>query len=199
MTVLAAAVTMFLVLSAAGAEAAVRLQVPGGSPGIPAYARIVQNPLQPIETAAVVFYRDPTCVPPEFNLLDFFDIPGAFSCPLTVRGFEDWERGPGLDPAPKLAVSTGAGPVPIWIVSWSELEAAMADGVLTIGELASLPSLVMGSATSFHEILRPSESNGANALISIRATGFLNNGRSFRINAFCRCERGQAHLRIEVR
>ena len=55
------------------------------------------------EWAAIPFFRDPACVPEDFNLLDFFDfrlLPGEVVCPLTVDGFEIWENGPGLDPAP---------------------------------------------------------------------------------------------------
>ncbi len=67
-------------------EAAVRVEVPP-APAIPAYARtdfFIHNE----EWAAIVFYGDPACVPGGFNLLEFYDVPAAFGCPLTVTGFE---------------------------------------------------------------------------------------------------------------
>ena len=40
------------------------------------------------EWVAFIFYRPPDCVPGDFDIFDFFDIPAAFSCtPLTVEGF----------------------------------------------------------------------------------------------------------------
>jgi len=99
-------------------------------------------------------YRDPSCVPADFNLLDFFDIPRAFGCPLAVQGFEIWQHGPGQEPAPiQVVESQGLGVVPVWFVSPSEYESATADGVLTIGELRALPSLQTGAADSFQEVL----------------------------------------------
>ena len=116
--------------------------------GLPFYARL-ERTFQPIhsdEWAAIVFYRQPSCVPSGFNLLDFLDIPRVFGCPLTVDGFQIWK-----DPFPALPIQVniaGLGAVPIWFVSWVELQAAMADDLVTIGELQGLNSLVVGSANS---------------------------------------------------
>jgi hypothetical protein len=173
------------------AHAAVTLRFPGQSPGIPAYARMGPDIVHTDEWAAIVFYRLPSCVPADFNLLRSLDPPRAFRCPLTVEGHEVWEDGPGQDPAPKQVV-TKARNVPVWFASWDEVQAAASDGVLTIGELASLDSLVVGTAETYHEVLRPGKS------ISLSARGNLADGRSFRLQAHCLCDRQEPVVRIQI-
>jgi hypothetical protein len=79
----------------------------------------------------------------------------------------------------------GDGAVQIWFVRWSELQATIADGELTIEELRSLPSLVVGSASFFEYVnqlglLRPQgEGNGK---IEIASSGTLNDGRDFQFS-----------------
>lgn len=119
-------------------------------------------------------------MPADFNLLTTFDIPGAFGCRLTVEGFEIWEHGPGEDAAPIQVKSSGLGSVPVWFVSTAELEAASADGVLTIAELRALPSLQMGTAERFQETLHPSEA-ARHGKLTITAAGSLSDGRSFQL------------------
>lgn len=170
-----------LVAPTSSAHAAVRVEFPAAAPGVPAYARIGGEPIHTDEWAAIPFYRDPSCVPENFNLLRFLDAPRAFRCPLVVEGFEVWENGPGLDPAPVHAVTREADAVPVWFVSWPELQGAIADGVLTIGELSSLPSLVVGSAEQYGEVLHPGR------LIHINARGALDDGRTFRLQFTCSC------------
>jgi hypothetical protein len=171
------AAALFTSLGASSANAQLRLEVPAESPGIPAYAR-VERPFvyQTDQWAAIVFYRDPTCVPAGFNLLDFFDFPAAFDCPLTVSAFEIWENLPGIDFAPRQVVSSG-GAVPVWFVPSSALQAALEDDVLTISELESLSPL-KGIATTFHEVLHPFEEAKIPHL-TIAASGVLPNGRTF--------------------
>ncbi len=147
---------------------------------VPFYARIVRGEIHHNERWAVIpFYRDPACVPADFNLLDFFDYPdgtnmGAFDCqPPTTDNISIWRNGPDVDPAPMRAMFRGLGAVPVWFVRVDELEAAVADDVLTIGELEGLPSLMVGSARSYREILRPGRS------IFYNANGTLEDGRSF--------------------
>jgi hypothetical protein len=165
------------------ARAQIILRVPGDSPGLPAYAR-VERPFafHTDQWAAIVFYRVPECVPANFNLLDFVDIPGAFACPLTVSGFEIWENGPAFDGAPRQVVNSGLA-VPVWIVPWPALQSALADDVLTITELTALNPL-KGIATTFHELLHPfgppGTSGGAKVPhLTISASGRLPDGRSF--------------------
>ncbi len=199
---------MAVVLGAitAPAQAAVRQEIPEEQPGPPFYARVLSNIAGTEDLSAVVFYRDPTCIPANFNLLDFFDIPRAFACPLTVEGFVIWKNGPPpQDQAPiqQELFENEAEVVPVWFVSTSELEGAVADGVLTIAELAALPSLVRGTATSFHETLHPT--GGAQQdMIQMNARGTVPTG-TFQLKGVCvtadpetdACERG--HVRIQFR
>jgi hypothetical protein len=93
----------------------------------------VEEVLHTDDWAVIPFYRPPECVPADFNLLDFFDIPGAFLCgPQTVQTASIWRNGPGIDEAPIHAKSHGLGTMPVWFVSWPQLEAAIAAGVLTM-------------------------------------------------------------------
>jgi hypothetical protein len=164
---------------------------PVESPGVPAYARfelLLPNFDLPNDRqwAAVVFYRDPACVPPEFNLGDFFDLPGpgglgAFACPLLIEGHEIWRNGPAEDLAPQYVLSRNAVPaLPVWFVRWEQLIRAIHDGVLTMGELEDMSSLKRGHARWFEERLYPN--GGADAPgISLRAEGSLEEGGWFEL------------------
>lgn len=155
-----------------------RYAFPEEDPGPPYYARIG---VQTDEWAAIPFYRDPSCIPSDFNLLRQFDVPRAFRCRLTVEGFVVWRNGPGQDRAPMQVKSSDAGLVPIWFVRTAELQAATADGMLTVTELASLPSLMTGYASQFNEVLHP-EFGAQQPSIRMNAVGTLSDGRSFRIH-----------------
>ena len=181
--------TVALLCGAAATDAAIRIEVPEQGPGIPAYARINGElfslrpwVIQDGTWAAVVFYRLPECVPRDFNLLSFFDIPGAFACPLTVRGFEIWKNGPPpVDFAPIQTELRGLGAVPIWFARWNELQAAIADGTLTVAELWTMPSLRIGSANFFQESLHPVEAPAGRGSLQIVAHGLLSNGTAFQL------------------
>jgi hypothetical protein len=146
---------------------------------LPFYARSVAGTG---EWSPVIFYRPVECVPEDFNLSDFFDVPGAFACaPMTVDSFAVWETGPGLDPAgPRQARARGLGAVPIWFVRTEALLGARSDGVETVAELAALDPL-MGHASFYTETLHPA---GAvkNSLLIVNATGTLEDGRSFKLH-----------------
>ena len=102
---------------------------------------------------AWIFYRPPQCIPAAFNLHNFFDVPRVFGCgPMTMDGYAVFENGPGIDPAPLLSRLDGQGAVPIWFVRTRRYEAANADGVITVGELAALDPL-RGSARLYWEVL----------------------------------------------
>lgn len=160
-------------------------------PGPPFYARV--DPLPPHvfddgDLAAIAFYRDPACVPADFNLLDFFDAPAAFACPLTVEGANLWHGEP-FAAAPKVVTSRGTGAVPVWFVPADAIRDAIADGVLTIGELAGLNGRLVGDASQFHETLHPhalpAELGGgghANPKLSLQAHGRLDDGRRFSLH-----------------
>jgi len=167
------------------AQAAVRVEGDAG----PFYARI-QAGFVPTdgEWAAIVFYRDPACVPTGFNLLQFWD-PGAFGCHSYVAAFGII----GNAPSPIFTQLRGVEPVPVWFVSWSELQQAMADDVLTIGELASLPSLLVGHATFYNDTQHPGVAQCHSA---VEASGYLEDGRCFQYQMV---ERNNTlrHIRIE--
>jgi hypothetical protein len=150
----------------------------------------------------VVFYRPPECIPAEFNLMNFFDMPGeagpgAMACnPPTVDGTELWAGEPGSGPAPLVATLTGNGDVPIWFVDNDELDAAIADGAITIGEMSELPSLMRGSASAYDELLHPSQSNEV-SLVRFTAEGTLEDGRSFLVAADYEGGRGATTITLE--
>lgn len=180
--VLGAALLALMMTNVAGAQ--VLLRVPADTPGPPAYTRTDLHdgafPYHTDEWAAIVFYRSPDCVPDGFNLLTFFDLPGAFACDLTIAGFELWGNGPGIDLAPQHTVSYGVA-VPIWFVPWPALEAAIADNVLTMPELESLGPR-KGTATTFHELLHPSGGPAKVPHLMITAQGLLLDGGSFQFH-----------------
>lgn len=168
------------------ALANVRLEFPtADNPGPPFYAQISNVPpfgeeiYHTEEWAAIPFYRDPRCVPPQFNLLDMFDPPTAFGCPLSIQGFEIWPVPPPDGAGPTQGKYWGLGAVPVFFVRWPELQVAAADRMLTMTELLALPSLRVGSASFFSMELHPS--GAANVPhIEISARGVLPaEGRQF--------------------
>lgn len=160
------------------ASALVRTISPSAEdPGVPGYARINSNPPHVFSDGvmvAVVFYRDPACIPADFNLLTFFDMPAVFACPVLVEGFSLWEGEPFLQ-APLLTQLSGSS-VPVWFAPADEVAAAMADGSLEIGELAALDGLLKGTADRFHEVLQPRPTR---AKLALGADGQLEDGRDF--------------------
>jgi len=147
---------------------------------LPYYARISTGEIfHDNDWAVVVFYRPPECVPVDFNLLMFYDFDYAFGCvPMTVDGFIIWDE-PMVQPA--LISVHGLGAVPVWFVSWDEMQGAVADGILTIGELSELPSLMIGFASNYHEMLQPYPT--LKGKIEYSAKGSLEDGRSFQVHA----------------
>jgi hypothetical protein len=147
------------------------------------------------------FHRDPGC--DELigsNLLLFVD-PNALNCPLTVEMREWWYRqdlvisgGPwGSLPweptfrTPILAEWRGLGAVPVYFVRRAEFLTAVADDVLTVDELKSLSSLLIGQAHEYQFIQH--NSGVPNASQTRRpghtrtvALGVLEGGRSFQFS-----------------
>lgn len=171
---------------------------------VPFYARFGANEtFHDGQTAVIVFYRPPGCVPADFNLMAFFHFPGptgpgAFGCnPPTTDSFEIFENGPGVDPAPIQAVLHGRGAVPVWFIAWSELQPEMADGHVTIGDLAGLPSLRTGTASNYHEMVQPSQSAN-NPMITFTGSGWLDDGGSFAIHALKNTASGQGLVQISL-
>jgi hypothetical protein len=135
------------------------------------------------EWAAVVFYRDPDCVRPDFNLFAFFDIPGAFGCTSRIDGFSLHVEPAGVTP-PKLSNLHGTA-VPIWFVPWdAAFQQAVNDESLTIAQLEAIPGLLKGVATQFREILQSVENHPV-PKINISARGEIlpeYGGGAFRYN-----------------
>ncbi len=160
----------------------VRVTVPDPDPGIPAYARAFPGANQFFHDGvwlAIPFYRAPSAIPADFNLLEFFHFPGpngpgAFGTPILIEGFYFIEPNAPLGTFPTLAVSTGDS-VPIWFVRWSDYQAAMADNVITIGDVVAMQPL-RGIATQFKETLKPRLDDH---LTVITASGVLDDGRTF--------------------
>ena len=154
-----------------------KVHFPEEDPGAPFYMR-AGNSLNQFFVydgwLVIPFFRNPSCIRPDFNLLNIFDVPASFGCELTVNGFYMIERDVPAGTFPLIVQSTGSA-VPFWFVRWEDFQAAMSDGVVTIGELQSLNPLV-GSATKFHETLRPRANNH---LVQINAAGVLDDGRTF--------------------
>jgi hypothetical protein len=200
------AISTLLLTVLLGQAAHANVLVPDAG-NVPFYARLAgaTNTLPPeiyhtADLALILFYRPPACVPTDFKLLEFFDF-AAFDCaPPTTDGISVWRNGPATDLAPIQVNLHGLGAVPVWIVSWPELEAAVADNVLTIDDLAALPSLIGGAATSYHEELHPTEAANVGK-IRFNGRGILEDGRAFKfwgqqndvVNG------GNTQLRIELR
>ncbi len=182
-----AALPVILVLLAVAAMANVVLFFPpplGEPGGVPAYARIERAPdgipqvHHDTEWAAIYFFRLPSCVPVDFNLLDMMDAPRVYSCPMTVEGFEIWKNGPWTgEQAPIHTQSYGLGAVPVWFVRWPALRAALGDDRLTMSELNNLNPL-KGTASFFKETLHPSEA-AQRTMTQVVARGLLGDGRTF--------------------
>jgi hypothetical protein len=157
--------------------------IPTQDPGPPFYARVGMQFLEDGEWLAIPFYRDPACVPEDFNLLEFFhfpgaDGPGAFACPLLMTGRLLTEPDASPETFPRQVLLEGDA-VPFWIVSWEAFQAAAAEGEVTVGDLAALSPL-RGIASRFHETLHPRE--GEHRII-LDASGLLEDGRPFRFHA----------------
>ena len=116
-------------LGAPAVEAIERYVVPDESAGGPFYARLERGFVHMTDQwVAVAFYREPSCVRANFNLLNFFDfanIPAIFGCPLTVHGLEIWKNGVASDQGPMQSKLFGNGAVPVWFVSVSDFNAAL--------------------------------------------------------------------------
>jgi len=128
------------------------------------------------EWVAITFNREPDCVPDDFNLLSGFDVPRAFSCPLTIEG-RAWVRDRS-DLNPVKAEQHGLGAVPVYFVQLPEFETAVMDDELTIVELEGLSSLQIGHASFQRDVLQfPQDGRpGKHSLVS---RGELQDGRSF--------------------
>lgn len=187
--------------SSAESKESVRMEANGE---VPFYARFGESEtFSDGEWTVIVFYRPPGCIPADFNLNQFFHFPaegspGAFACaPPTTTSVEYWANGPDTDPAPLIAEMTGRGAVPVWFIAKTDVQQAMEDGMVTIGELDALPSQLAGEAATYTELLHPSQTN-ARALIQFTAEGTLEDGRAFIVNVSYGVPDVEDHTTIEI-
>jgi hypothetical protein len=170
-------------MASASSRGMVVRSFPAEDPGAPFYARVgpLLNQFFVVDGHLVIpFYRDPACVPSDFNLLQIFnpptgpDSPGAFACPLKVWGrlLIEADAPPGTFPR---LVNTWGDSVPFYFVSWDAFLQAMESGPVTMADLHAMNPLI-GTANTFSETLRP---RIANHLVVINASGMLEDGRSF--------------------
>jgi len=96
---------------------------------------------------------------------------------LTVEG-EAWWHDVSAPP-PFQTHERGLGAVPVYFVRWSELEGAIADDVLTIGELETLPSLLIGEASFLEHITHNTNQPTNHGHETLVSRGLLEDGRSF--------------------
>jgi hypothetical protein len=181
------AAPLLLVLMTGATQAQVRLQIPGDLT-VPYY-------MQGFEDAksgwtATIFYRPPSEVPSDYNLLTGFD-PSLPMEPLTVEGFALQAEGAPVPRQVFLREAEG-GMVPIYFAPIDDIKSAISDGVLTIGELEAITKFV-GYADSYHEVLQPTDSKG-NFQINIIASGLLEDGSRF----FVHCEVNAATYNVSI-
>jgi hypothetical protein len=171
---------------------------PDEDPGPPYYARVstlLNQILHDGEYVAMPFYREPDCVPADFNLLEAFHFPGpagpgSFGCNLLVEGRFLIEPGAPPGTFPLQVITSGAAEV--WFVSYGDFQNAAADGDFTMAELLAL-SPMRGVARRFHEMLAPRLENHH---VVITSDGELEDGRRFRFNVNHRHDRIQS---IQIR
>jgi hypothetical protein len=85
-----------------------------------------------------------------------------------------------VDTGPIQSKLRGTGAVPVWFVSVEDFTQALPG--ITRAELASMPSLLEGSASFFEETLHPAGA-AQQSMLKIVASGLLPDGRLFRYDA----------------
>jgi len=172
-------------LSFSGAVSAADIvYFPEEGPVVPAYARfetVSELGFTDQKWFVIPFYRDPLCVPDDFNLLDVFDRPRAWECdaiiPPYIEGFAIRSQAPPAPPEHFYA--TGLPGMPVWFVDWEKLKEVYEanDGVVTIGDLETIEPRLVGVAEFYMEEIQ----TAVNPISSHRIVTFgkLNDGRSF--------------------
>ena len=155
----------------------IQVDFPANDPGAPFYMRsgpILKQFFVSDGWLVIPFFRDPSCIRPDFNLLQVFDVPAAFSCALTVEGFYIIEADASQGSFPMIVQSTGSA-VPFWFVKWDAFSQISEDGKVTIDEIKTINPL-KGTAHKFKETLRPRMDNHH---VQMNASGTLEDGRLF--------------------
>ncbi|MCA1803440.1 MAG: hypothetical protein LC662_13395 [Rhodothermaceae bacterium] len=134
----------------------ITIPFPDQDPGIPIYARVgpILNQFFVTNGRIVIpFYRDPGCIPDDFNFLTYYDPPTAFGCDLTVQGRFVIENDAEQGDFPIMAHTTGTQ-VPVWIVDWPGFQALLENESVTLSEIEAL-NPVKGVAQQYEEYLSP--------------------------------------------
>jgi hypothetical protein len=134
----------------------ITIPFPDQNPGIPIYARVgpILNQFLVTDGRLVIpFFRDPACIPGDFNFLTYFDPPAAFGCDLTVHGRFVIENDAQEGDFPIMVYTTGSH-VPVWFVDWTGFQALMETGSVTLTEIEAL-NPIKGVAQQFEEYLSP--------------------------------------------
>ncbi|GEM_PF-753193 len=168
----------------------VKVSVPAEDPAPLFYTRVSPYPenLNQVftdgRTVAIPVYRDPACIPADFNLFQIYDLPspagpGAFACPPIVEGEYLIEANAPFGQIPfQVHIRRGGQ---IWFVDHDEFMARTADGVLPWGRLAGeFTSLRIGMPDHFSELLRPRGEPEHQVIIASR--GRLEDGSRFQFN-----------------
>jgi hypothetical protein len=125
--------------------------------------------------AVLPFYRDPDFPADEHDLINDFD-ENVFDASLFITGtFTLTDDG-------QLFATTAQGTaVPVWFVKWKDLQKALGDGRLQMGELRAMKSLIKGTASSYSD---DNQVFGVAPVsrLNLRAEGTLEDGRSFRVH-----------------
>ena len=170
--------------TSSGAGAPVKRDVPSAADrGAPFYTPVFIDGLSgfvPTDGTwvGIHFIREPSCIPPTFNLLQVFHPLVAPDCTLTITG-QTWRHGPD-DRVPYQEHYSGVGAVPIYFVRLADLQAAAADGMLTIAELTSIA--VIGRADSYRSVIHHSTQAANHGHETLTAHGWLENGRRFQFH-----------------
>lgn len=166
-----------------------RLDIPVDWPGLPAYARLGRNGdswgiPRDAEWSAIVFYRDPECIPIDFDLSLGFDPPGpqglgAWGCRPLFEGSELRFSSLELAAPPEYIYMRNATlDLPIWFVATQELNELLDRGFVYIDEIEALSSRVVGHAWQFEEQITPLQTT-LESTVRMSASGRLESGGRF--------------------
>ncbi len=157
------------------------------NPGPPFYARIAEMSVEERlfmesgNTVIIPMMRNVECINPEFNLLQFFDVPAAFGCSLTVYGKGLIEPDAPPTAFPIIAYLQSEN-MPMWFVEKEPLLNAMQDGILTIAELEGL-NPKKGVASWYLEYNKPRTTEDHLLVIESRGT-IPATGQTFEYTAY---------------
>lgn len=169
--------------STSAARADVNVKFPDESAYAPIFARSLHVEDPNSEWIPILFYRDLSCVPDDYDLVVFFD-SRARSCALLVEGTQVFDDD---TPGPPHQVTMQGRDTPVWFVTRTDWEGAggTADftGSVTLNEVKAMPSLLRGVARLYHEVLHPipgPPGSGAQVVKDLYSgRGALADGRAF--------------------